>query len=486
MSPAGEPIVGLHLASALAAALLAAPLPVPHVAASLEAPAPEKRDPQMRAFWKMVDRHAPHQPLGGMGLGGIQHLLASTGDLLRGAVRAGVQRAKTVIGGKAYSEMRRVTWELKREGFRIIPGMVDLRRLELDYPGYFDKPIVWGFLGASPAEAEHYDFFPSRIVNQLKQLPDDGTKLLVLDDGGQLLKLINEEAPELTSRVVGVEQTRKGILELKKLKLKFPVISVGEAWAKLVFESPMIGRSVGLAVEAKVKELTRLGVNPGRRVTLFGYGAVGRATAEYLRSQGLEVEIYDSDPTKRTNAITDGFHALSSHKEAVATARIAVNATPGTPLSADDLEDLPDGAVLMNAGSGNDAFQTRPEMYQDPHRREDNKRFISRFRGVEIELTRRFTKLRDNTVLRTRGGKELLLAKDGNVINFQYERGNYDPIPGRYIQLTRGLLYLALVQGAHTKKAGLHALALKPQRRLVADIEAQLRESGESLLAPRF
>jgi hypothetical protein len=89
----------------------------------------------------------------------------------------------------------------------------------------------------------------------------------------------------------------------------------------------------------------------------------------------------------------------------------------------------------------------------------------------------------------TAKGKEILVARSGGVINFPLEMADRRAgrlIPGRFIQLEIGLLYLGMLQAARGGSAGIHALELSGQKRLVDLIEKQLKRSQEALLSPRW
>ena len=79
--------------------------------------------------------------------------------------------------------------------------------------------------------------------------------------------------------------------------------------------------------------------------------------------------------------------------------------------------------------------------------------------------------------------KQVLLVNQGEVVNFD---GSVDPIPPRYIQLTRGLLFLGSVQAMKTTQPGIHALSDETQQRWSKAVEAELAATSESLTHPTF
>ena len=411
--------------------------------------------PSMPSFQRLLGRHARERPLAGFRVAGIQHLLGTTAGLLRGLSASGVDPNDIVMLGKQYSQHMQVVAELRDEGYRIVPAGASASGWEMD-----------------------------RMLNDATRGLAPGEKLLLLDDGGQLLAYVNERRPDLHGRVVGVEQTRKGIRLLEKLTMRFPVIDVAQSWAKLRYEAPMIGRSVGMAVVDKLAKLAGSGVDTGQVVVLLGYGVVGQATARYLKGLGYRVEAWDPRADALATALKDGVKPLASRTEALSRGRILVAATGETSLTAADARHLPNEAVLFNAGSPGEISATLHGLaeFEGLHMDFDH-RIRTRFAGVDIDLGDVLDGSRRDRVLTGPGGKQFLLANEGLVVNFT---GEADPIPARYIQLTRGLLYLGALQAARTTQAGIHALDPGGQHKLVRSIKRELAKTGESLSRPTF
>jgi adenosylhomocysteinase len=92
----------------------------------------------------------------------------------------------------------------------------------------------------------------------------------------------------------------------------------------------------------------------GRRLLVIGYGPVGRGLATYARAQNMSVEVVESDPVRRLFAHYDGY-PTTSLEDALSRAGIVVTATGQRGvLTVDDLRHAKDGAVVLNAGHGND------------------------------------------------------------------------------------------------------------------------------------
>jgi S-adenosylhomocysteine hydrolase len=446
-----------------------------------------RRDPAMGAFEELVERYAGKNILEGFRLVGIQHLLNSTASLVRALARTGVAPPQLFLIGKPYSQNRGVVTDLRHEGFDAHLAA------QLSHPG------------RTAVQRNTTETDREMIIKTIERgLAGDG-RFLILDDGGELIKLIHERFGDYADRFVAVEQTRKGIRLLEGLNLRFPVINVAECWAKLTYEAPMIGRAIGKAVSGKLDKLRQAGINPGRRATLVGYGVVGQALARDLMRRGFQVDMFDAETNPRrraklrAQARAAGVGILNSLDEAVAQGNILISATGSTTLRAEHIERLPNGAVLFNAASGNTEILPAPGMYHDPNLRAEaaprprkrdpgpflprNVELATRFRGCRLVIGNSSDGAHQDTILHTSNGKEILLANDGTVINFS---GDTYSVPPRYIQLTRGLLYLGLLQAARARAPGVRRLARQPQRDLVAAVMADLGSRGETLEDPTF
>jgi S-adenosylhomocysteine hydrolase len=441
----------------------------------------------MRSFTRMVRPRAARMPFNGWKLIGEQHFEDSTGELLRAIAASGIAPHDQLLIGDPKSANPEVIQELRNEGFRINYGpLYSLERHALIDP---DKELD-GILRGTDIKAT------ARIPGGLGA--DPNARYLVLDDGGKLLEYINDHFPELKGRVVGVEQTSGGSRRLDRKKLWFPVIDVGRSWGKLNFESPIIARSVGNATQRKLEMLRRRGIDPGREIMLFGYGPLGQSMAQDLKARGYAVKVYDrvldgdgpEAAAMREIARRSGVTAVA-RKEAIATGRVFITVTgEAATITKEDFAGMTDGAILINAAQSG-AYEVTHDMYQDPALRRTVERFpypmVTEFRGKQIAVGDDRSKLTGDYVVRNATGKQFLLVGNNRAINFDKQKAH--TIPPRYIQSIRGLLYLGLEQAKRALeegKTGLQPLELKPQRKYLGAVEAELRARGESLLFPKF
>ncbi|MEO6951635.1 MAG: NAD(P)-dependent oxidoreductase [Polyangia bacterium] len=436
-------------------------------------------NPEMPAFAKLVQKLGGRKTLAGWKVIGIQHLLGSTGGLARALTASGARAEDTMLLGKTYSQVDAVMDDLKADGFDIRSARAEAdlatgfgngaHNREVELRGAIDEIIGVGTDSGhpKPMDLQH--------------------RYLVVDDGGELLEMINREYPQLHGRIVGVEQTTRGIRKLEKLDLKFPVITVGDAVEKTVHESPMIGRSLALTGHARLERIEKQGFSLGKDILVIGAaGAVGRETAKAYQALGYHVRVFDKRTAElRQLAAEHGYTVEGSLDEALARSKIVLSLTGTQTIGERELELLPAGAVLMNGASSATEIARVKENGSSLDDMYD--RQVRDFQGKPFDIggLRPMIGLRSqqDIIMKTRGGKQLLLVNQGQVINFD---NSVDPIPPRYIQLTRGLLYMAAIQAAGATKPGTQKLDPAAARAYRETVEHDLARTHESLQNPTF
>ena len=113
----------------------------------------------------------------------------------------------------------------------------------------------------------------------------------------------------------------------------------------MLFRSHAVGQS---ALESYLR-ITNKTAN-GERVTVFGYGSVGRGVAANFRGAYAKVSVVERDPVLKLRAHLDGFDT-PTRDEALASADLIITVTGArNVITAADLAHLRDGAILANAG----------------------------------------------------------------------------------------------------------------------------------------
>lgn len=154
---------------------------------------------------------------------------------------------------------------------------------------------------------------------------------IIIDDGASFARLAALERPELLTGpdgLIGVaEETTSGVRAFQAMQdagaLSFPVVAVNDSVLKTGFDNE---HGTGETCVTTMQEILGTDAFAGARVTVVGYGPVGRGFARRIRALGAQVTICDVDPVAALKAVFDGF-ATRDLTEAAATADIVVSAT---------------------------------------------------------------------------------------------------------------------------------------------------------------
>ncbi len=426
--------------------------------------------PKMRALETMKAELAEPGELEGMKFFGLQHLFLSSVSMFDQLHALGIEHEDMRLLGKIYSTNFAAAAVLEGRG-----ATVDAA----------SKRLTGGDFESSMADSIRHNL--SQLIEQLPHPPSPNPKpkILLIDDGAEAIKILHEEYPQHAGYFIGVEQTRRGARILHGLDLKCPVVNVAESWAKLEWESPMIGHSVVLETTKKLDRLEAYGVNPGHEAVVLGFGAVGQAVARSLKARGFEVHVYDPDPERRARAEAEGMVPHADKAEALPHGQTLVSCVGKRTLFPEDHDLLPDGAILVNAASADDELgpgDLTPFAAGGGVRGQDGDMWAY-FQGKPVNLGLAEATAHCDWVVRQPSGKELLLVNQGFVVNMTGER---DPIPARYIQLTRSLLFLGALAAKRADGPGIVDVPKAWQEQLVGLVRDELKESGEALDHPSW
>jgi hypothetical protein len=235
----------------------------------------------MDAFWRMVGENADEKPFAGYRIIAVQHLLGSTGGLLRAFASCGARPQDITVVGKSYSEHASVIRELMADGF-------DIRRSRRGY-GRDVGDLVRMVL----AEARRHP----------------GRKFLVIGDGGKLIRRLEIAVqqpgapPNLARRIFAVEQTTRGPMTVRRhntisrrvtavAAIRYGTRCIApETWKELMRSrryGPLVARiraELGPASTQTPALLRQLKFRPGRSVN-----AVVRGT---MQEVAFETELFE-------------------------------------------------------------------------------------------------------------------------------------------------------------------------------------------------
>ncbi len=188
--------------------------------------------------------------------------------------------------------------------------------------------------------------------------PDGWTPNMILDDGGDLTKIMHDKYPELMKNVKGVsEETTTGVLRLhemaKKGKLMVPAINVNDSVTKSKFDNKYGCRE---SLVDGIRRATDV-MMAGKVAIVCGYGDVGKGSAESLSSQGVRVLVTEVDPICALQACMEGFEVVTL-EDAVHRADIFVTTTGNKDvITLDHMRGMKDRAIVCNIGHFDNEIQ---------------------------------------------------------------------------------------------------------------------------------
>ena len=194
---------------------------------------------------------------------------------------------------------------------------------------------------------EEYDW----CIRQTIEGPDGWRPNMLLDDGGDLTKIMHEEYPELLKNVRGVsEETTTGVLRLLEMQeagsLKIPAFNVNDSVTKSKFDNLYGCRE---SLTDGIRRATDVMLS-GKVAVVNGYGDVGKGSASSLRNGGARVIVTEVDPICALQAAMEGFE-VATMDEYASKADIFVTATGNKDIiTVDHMRQMKDRAIVCNIG----------------------------------------------------------------------------------------------------------------------------------------
>ncbi|MCH3883347.1 adenosylhomocysteinase [Tenacibaculum aquimarinum] len=174
---------------------------------------------------------------------------------------------------------------------------------------------------------------------------------LILDDGGDLTNMVLDKYPELAAGINGLsEETTTGVHRLydrvKAGTLPMPAINVNDSVTKSKFDNKYGCKES--AVDA-IRRATDI-MLAGKRVTVCGYGDVGKGTAASFKGAGSIVTVTEIDPICALQAAMDGFE-VKKLETVVGNSDIVITTTGNKDIvQGRHFEALKDKAIVCNIG----------------------------------------------------------------------------------------------------------------------------------------
>jgi adenosylhomocysteinase len=348
-------------------------------------------DGQMPVLRSVRERFEKERPLDGVKLGACLHVTAETANLVRTLAAGGADVA--LCAPNPLSTQDAVAAVLGEEMLVRAARGVDPR------PGIAEI-AAWG--------------------------PE-----VTLDDGADLIALLHDGDAIVDGFLGATEETTTGLVRVRQLQLRCPVLALNEARTERVFNDHY---GTGQSTLDGILRATNI-LFAGRTIVVHGYGFAGRGIATRARGAGAHVIVCEVDPLAALTARMEGFEVMPSLEAAArGDVFITVTGTPGV-LSSAHFEQMKDGAVLANAGH----FDVEIDL-----------------EALAASATRRETVLPlvESFVI---GGRRIHLLAQGRVVNLAASQGH----PAEIMDISFAVHALAaayLVALGGTLAPGVHAV----------------------------
>ncbi len=188
-------------------------------------------------------------------------------------------------------------------------------------------------------------------IEQTIEGPDGWRPNMILDDGGDLTKLMHDKYGEMLADVRGLsEETTTGVHRLYEMErsgaLKVPAINVNDSVTKSKFDN-LYGCRESLV--DGIKRATDVMV-AGKVCVVGGFGDVGKGSAASLRTQGARVLVTEIDPICALQAAMEGYE-VTTMEEAAPIGDIFVTTTGNIDvITLDHMREMKDRAIVCNIG----------------------------------------------------------------------------------------------------------------------------------------
>jgi adenosylhomocysteinase len=188
-------------------------------------------------------------------------------------------------------------------------------------------------------------------IEQTVHGPDGWVPNMILDDGGDVTKLIHDKYPDLLKNIKGLsEETTTGVHRLWEMAragtLLVPAINVNDSVTKSKFDN-LYGCRESLV--DGIRRGTDVMMS-GKVAVVAGFGDVGKGSAASLRNAGCRVLVTEIDPICALQAAMEGYEVVEMD-EAAARGDIFVTATGNVDvITLDHMRAMKHRAIVCNIG----------------------------------------------------------------------------------------------------------------------------------------
>ncbi len=279
----------------------------------------EIAETEMPGLIKLREEYSDSKPLSGARIVGCLHMTIQTAVLIETltALGASVRWSSCNI----YSTQDHAAAAMAKEGIAVFA-----------WKGETEEEFWW-------------------CIEQTVSGPEGWKPNLILDDGGDVTKILHEKYPDYLDDIKGLsEETTTGVLRLiemeKNKTLKVPAINVNDSVTKSKFDNKYGCRE---SLVDGIKRATDV-MMAGKVAVVAGYGDVGKGSSESLRSAGCRVLVTEVDPICALQAAMDGYE-VTTMEDAVKRSDIFVTATGNVDvITIDHMRDMKDRSIVCNIG----------------------------------------------------------------------------------------------------------------------------------------
>ncbi len=177
---------------------------------------------------------------------------------------------------------------------------------------------------------------------------------VTMDDGADLVSTVHAKRTELIKSVIGgTEETTTGVIRLRDMArknvLRFPVISVNDAYTKHLFDNRYgTGQST---IDGILRATNRL--IAGSTFVVCGYGWCGRGLAMRAKGMGANVIVTEVDHLRALEATMDGYRVMPLSEAAKIGDFFCTLTGDKHVIDKKHFQVMKDGAIISNSGHFN-------------------------------------------------------------------------------------------------------------------------------------
>jgi adenosylhomocysteinase len=188
-------------------------------------------------------------------------------------------------------------------------------------------------------------------IEQTVRGPDGWVPNMILDDGGDVTKLMHDKYPDMLNHVKGIsEETTTGVHRLWEMAragaLLVPAINVNDSVTKSKFDN-LYGCRESLV--DGIRRGTDVMMS-GKVAVVAGFGDVGKGSAASLRNAGCRVMVTEIDPICALQAAMEGYEVVTMD-DAAPRGDIFVTATGNVDvITIEHMRAMKHRAIVCNIG----------------------------------------------------------------------------------------------------------------------------------------